>query len=235
MIEYRPFKELGKADHGWLNAHFHFSFSEYHNPERMGWGALRVWNDDVIQPNAGFPPHPHANMEIITYIKEGAITHQDNQGNRGKTEAGNVQVMSAGTGIAHAEYNQESIPTRLFQIWIFPDDDQKNQKPSWGNKLFKHTTGQWNVLASGYKKDLDALPIKTQSRVVGITLNREQQSEYVFEDVSRLGYLVVAKGIIQVEAYVLQEGDAVAIHSENLLTIMGLLDNSQAILVDTIR
>ena len=86
-----------------------------------GWGNLRVWNDDTIAPSSGFPPHPHANMEIITYVREGAITHEDNQGNRGRTEAGDVQVMSAGSGIAHAEYNREAATTRIFQIWITPD------------------------------------------------------------------------------------------------------------------
>ena len=235
MIEYRPFSSLGSADHGWLNAHFHFSFADYHNIDRMGWGALRVWNDDIIQPMTGFPPHPHANMEIITFVKEGAISHQDNQGNIGKTEAGSVQVMSAGTGIAHAEYNRENIYTRLFQIWIYPDEDKKNQEPSWGNKLFNHTKGEWNVLASGFDQDKDALPIKTASRVLGVTLDQNQQVDYVFKGQDRLGYLVVAKGSLKINDHTLNEGDAVAIELETSLTLHGLFDNSQAILVDTLR
>ena len=105
MLELRPFNSLGGAHHGWLDAHHHFSFAEYHDPKRMNWGNLRVWNDDVIAPGTGFPQHPHRDMEIITYVREGAITHQDNLGNKGRTEAGDVQVMSAGTGIAHSEYN----------------------------------------------------------------------------------------------------------------------------------
>ena len=112
MIERRPFDGLGGADHGWLKAKHHFSFAGYHDPRRMGWGALRVWNDDEIAPNSGFPPHPHADMEIITYVREGAITHQDSLGNKGRTAAGDVQVMSAGTGIRHAEYNLEPEPPR---------------------------------------------------------------------------------------------------------------------------
>jgi quercetin 2,3-dioxygenase len=120
MIERRPFNQLAAADHGWLKARHHFSFGEFADPSRMGWGALRVWNDDEIASNAGFPLHPHANMEIITYVREGAITHKDSLGNEGRTEAGDVQVMSAGSGIRHAEYNLEPRPTRIFQIWIVP-------------------------------------------------------------------------------------------------------------------
>ena len=107
MIELRPFEKLGKSDHGWLNANFHFSFAEYRDPERVHWGALRVWNNDRIAPDSGFPPHPHRDMEIVTYVIKGAITHQDHLGNEGRTEAGQIQVMSAGDGIQHAEYNRE--------------------------------------------------------------------------------------------------------------------------------
>ena len=116
MIEVRKFETLGGANHGWLNAKHHFSFAEYYDPDRTQWGKLRVWNDDEIQPKSGFPPHPHNNMEIITYVREGAISHRDNLGNEGRTEAGDVQVMSAGSGIAHAEYNMEDEVTRIFQI-----------------------------------------------------------------------------------------------------------------------
>ena len=105
MIELRPFDSLGGENHGWLDAKHHFSFANYHDPGRMNWGALRVWNDDTIQPQTGFPTHPHRNMEIITYVRKGAITHKDNLGNIGRTEAGDVQVMSAGSGVAHSEYN----------------------------------------------------------------------------------------------------------------------------------
>src|SRR5271170_7623450 len=112
MIERRSFDGLGGGDHGWLKTKHHFSFADYRDAGRDHWGALRVWNDDEIAPESGFPPHPHANMEIVTYVREGAITHQDNLGNQGRTEAGDVQVMSAGTGISHAEYNLEAKPTK---------------------------------------------------------------------------------------------------------------------------
>src|SRR5262249_5239399 len=115
VIERRPFAKLGQERLDWLDTHYHFSFAHYHDPKRMNWGARRVWNDDETAPGAGFPPPPHADMEIITYVRQGAVTHEDSLGNKGRTEAGDVQVMSAGSGIRHAEYNREDEPTRLFQ------------------------------------------------------------------------------------------------------------------------
>ena len=120
MIDVRPFGTLGGANHGWLNARHHFSFAGYHDPARMNWGELRVWNDDEIAAGTGFDPHPHRDMEIITYVREGAITHRDSMGNEGRTEAGDVQIMCAGTGVVHSEYNLEPETTTLFQIWIIP-------------------------------------------------------------------------------------------------------------------
>jgi redox-sensitive bicupin YhaK (pirin superfamily) len=130
MIDIRKFSSLGHADHGWLDARHHFSFADYHDPGRMGWGAIRVWNDDAIAARSGFPPHPHRDMEIITYVRTGAITHQDSMGNKGRTMAGDVQVMSAGTGVRHAEYNLEDEATTLFQIWV--TTDTPGAAPSWG-------------------------------------------------------------------------------------------------------
>ena len=121
MITVIPFNDLGRFENDWLDAHYHFSFAEYRDPERMGLGPLRVWNDDTIRPRSGFPPHSHRDMEIITYVRTGAISHTDNLGNRGVTRAGDVQVMSAGTGIEHAEMNEEDEATTLFQIWIKTD------------------------------------------------------------------------------------------------------------------
>ena len=177
MIELRPFSSLGGANHGWLNARHHFSFANYHDAARMNWGALRVWNDDIIQAGTGFPPHPHADMEIITYVREGAITHEDNLGNKGRTVAGDVQVMSAGTGIRHSEYNLESQDTKIFQIWIFPN--RQGELPSWGTKPFPkgERSGQFVVLASGMDADADALPIRTNARVLGATLKAGESTE----------------------------------------------------------
>src|SRR6476646_10310026 len=155
MIEVRSFKGLGGADHGWLKAKHHFSFGGYYDPERMGWGSIRVWNDDEIAPHTGFPPHPHANMEIITYVRDGAITHEDSLGNKGRTEAGDVQVMSAGTGIRHAEYNHERGPTRIFQIWIVPD--RRGGPPGWDTRPFPQSdrSGRLIALASGDGADTE--------------------------------------------------------------------------------
>ena len=132
MIERRPFNGLGGADLGWLKTRHHFSFADYSDGDRMHWGSLRVWNDDEIESNTGFPPHPHASMEIITYVREGAITHRDSMGNEGRTEAGDVQVMSAGTGIRHAEHNLEPAVTKIFQIWIVPT--KTGGQPAWARQ-----------------------------------------------------------------------------------------------------
>ena len=150
MIDIRPFEGLAHRDHGWLDTRFHFSFADYHDPERMGWGRIRVWNDDKIAPKSGFPPHPHRDMEIITFVRTGAITHKDSLGNTGKTGAGDVQVMSAGTGVTHAEYNLEDEDTSLFQIWILPD--RAGEAPDWGQREFPRgdRSGKFEVLASGY-------------------------------------------------------------------------------------
>jgi len=153
MIDPRPFSSLGTFENDWLNAHYHFSFSDYRDPAHVQHGALRVWNDDTIKAKSGFPPHSHANMEIITYVRTGAITHQDSMGNKGRTEAGDVQVMSAGSGVTHAEYNLEDEDTTLFQIWILPK--QAGGAPFWKAARFPKTPGL-KPLASGYEADQSA-------------------------------------------------------------------------------
>ena len=231
MIERRPFNSLGGANHGWLDAKHHFSFASYHDPARMGWGALRVWNDDTIAANTGFPPHPHSDMEIITYVRDGAITHQDNLGNKGRTEAGDVQVMSAGTGIQHAEYNLEPDTTRIFQIWIIPD--ARGGAPTWGSKPFPkgERSGRFVTLASGIAGDEDALPIRAQARVLGLTLAAGESAEYSF-DGTRFGYLVPAKGAIEVNGNRLEARDGAAIRNEGAITVKALED-AEVVLVDS--
>ena len=230
MIELRPFASLGGANHGWLNAKHHFSFANYYDPARMGWGALRVWNDDEIQPNTGFPPHPHADMEIITYVRQGAITHKDSMGNHGRTEAGDVQVMSAGSGIRHSEYNLEPEATRIFQIWIQPT--QKGGTPAWGAKPFPKgdRSGRFVTLASGVPGDEDALPIRTDARVLGATLKAGESVEYKF-DAKRHGYLVPATGAVNVGGLRVNARDGVAISGVAAVTITAL-DDSEIVLVD---
>ena len=154
MITIFPFNKLGTHDYGWLNAHYHFSFANYHNPEKKGFPPLIVWNDDCIQPDTGFPMHSHKDMEIITYIRQGAITHEDSMGNKGVTRAGEIQIMSAGIGITHSEYNYENEETLLFQIWIQPD--RINLQPRWENVdiNFNNKMGI-NILASGQKGNME--------------------------------------------------------------------------------
>lgn len=230
MIDLRPFNSLGGADHGWLKAKHHFSFAEYYDPKRMNWGNLRVWNDDAIAPETGFPPHPHRDMEIITYVRQGAITHEDNLGNKGRTEAGDVQVMSAGTGIAHSEYNLEEDTTKIFQIWIIPTE--RGGQPSWGTKPFPkgERSGQFLTLASGYAEDTDALPIRTNARVVGATLKAGESAEYRL-GTDRRAYLVPAVGAVEIAGQRVNARDGAAISELETVTITALED-SEIVLVD---
>lgn len=230
MIEVRPFNSLGAADHGWLNAHHHFSFADYYDPRRMNHGRLRVWNDDEIAANTGFPAHPHANMEIITYVREGAITHQDSLGNKGRTEAGDVQVMSAGSGIRHAEYNLEPGKTTLFQIWIEPD--QHGGEPCWGAKPFPkdNRSGRFVTLASGFKDDADALPIRAAARVAATTLKAGESATYT-SGPARHVYLVPATGAVEVNGVRASARDGVAIENEAELTVTAIED-TEIVLVD---
>jgi hypothetical protein len=230
MIDVRPFGTLGHADHGWLNARHHFSFASYHEPERMGWGAIRVWNDDEIAARSGFPPHPHADMEIITYVRQGAITHQDSMGNQGRTEAGDVQVMSAGTGVRHAEYNLEGETTTLFQIWV--QTDKPGAKPSWGAKKFpKHVNeGAFVTLASGFAEEGEALAINAAARVMGATL-KAGETAVLDLDPARHTYLVPVNGAVEVNGVRAEARDGVAVTGEARIEIRAVAD-TEVVLVD---
>lgn len=231
MIEKRPFAALGGADHGWLKTRHHFSFADYHDPARMRWGRLRVWNDDEIAAGAGFPLHPHADMEIVTYVREGAISHQDSLGNKGRTAAGDVQVMSAGSGIRHAEYNLEPGTARIFQIWIEPTE--RGGPPAWGTRPFPKAdrSGRLVALASGFAADSGALPIRTDARVLGATLKRGERL-VVPLDPRRHVYLVPAAGSIELAGGgELRARDAAAITGEDELAIVAA-DDSEIVIVD---
>ncbi len=232
MIERRPFEQLGGADHGWLKARHHFSFANYYDPKRMSWGDLRVWNDDEIAPGTGFPAHPHSDMEIITYVRDGAITHQDSMGNKGRTEAGDVQVMSAGSGVRHSEYNLEDSTTRLFQIWIEPATT--GGAPSWGAKPFPKSdrSGRFVVLASGYANDNEALPIRAEARVMGATIKAGERVTLDL-DPSRHVYLVSASGSVEVDGVRLDARDGAAITALSKVEIVGL-EEAEVVLVDAV-
>ena len=230
MIELRPYAQLGSAHHGWLETRHHFSFADYHDPTRMHWGCLRVWNDDVIAPQSGFPGHPHRNMEIITYVRSGAITHQDHLGNKGRTVAGDVQVMSAGTGIAHSEYNLEDEEARIFQIWIMPNE--QGLPPSWRTRPFPRDerSGSFVTLASGFSDDVEALPIRADARVVVATLEAGQRAEYPMAP-GRKVYLVPASGQVSINGVTANARDGVAIQDETLLQVTAAVD-SEIVMVD---
>ena len=190
----------------------------------MGHGVLRVWNDDTIQPASGFDPHPHRDMEIITYVREGAITHIDKLGNRGRTEAGDVQVMHAGTGIVQAEYNHVPDVTHIFQIWIEPDC--VGHKPGWATKAFPSTSlGEFAVLASGCPAYAVAgvLSIHQDAAILGGKLEAGERLTHPF-DANRRGYLVISNGKVEINGTEMGERDGA-------LTISSIAE-SELVLVD---
>lgn len=230
MIQVQPFTALGRFRNHWLNARYHFSFGEYHDPDRMGVGSLRVWNDDEVAPGTGFDPHPHRDMEIVTYIREGAITHRDSLGNEGRTEAGDVQVMHAGTGIVHAEYNKEQVPTRLFQIWILPGT--KGVAPGWGTRRFPgRVEGALSVLADGRSgADGSALELFADAAVLAGKLRAGQTIRQPV-GAGRVGYLVPAMGAVTVNGVAVGTRDGAAISGEDAVDITATED-AELVLVD---
>jgi quercetin 2,3-dioxygenase len=231
MIDIRPFDKLGRFRNDWLNARYHFSFSQYHDPQRIQHGALRVWNDDEIAPRTGFPPHGHESMEIITYVRKGAITHKDSLGNMGRTEAGDVQVMSAGAGIEHSEWNAEEVTTELFQLWIMPR--LRGGRPSWGARKFPKAdrSGAWALLASGTGED-GSLPINQDAKVIGATLKSGETLTYDIP-AGRFGYLVVADGKAKLNSSLLSARDGAAITGPERI-VLEAAEAAEIVLVDTV-
>lgn len=230
MIELRPFSSLGHARFDWLDTRHHFSFADYHDPARMGWGRLRVWNDDVIRAGTGFPLHGHRDMEIITYVRRGAITHEDSLGNRGRTEAGDVQVMSAGSGIRHAEFNREDEDTELFQIWI--ETARNGVEPTWASREFPHEAraGRLVPLASGRSGDAGALPIHQDAAVLGATLAAGETITHRLG--GRHGYLVPARGTVIVNGLRVEARSGAAIRDEDAVAIEAP-EEAEVVLVET--
>jgi hypothetical protein len=198
----------------------------------MGVGGLRVWNDDEVAPKQGFDPHPHRDMEIITYVREGAITHRDSLGNEGRTEAGDVQVMHAGTGITHSEYNLESTPTRLFQIWILPG--RRGVEPGWGMRRFPKTPGDGlSTLADGrVSADGSALPLNADAAVLAGVVRRGETVRHLLGQ-GRAAYLVPATGAVTLNGVALGTRGGAAITEENELTIVATED-AELVLVDVL-
>jgi redox-sensitive bicupin YhaK (pirin superfamily) len=229
MIDVRSFSQLGAFRNEWLDTRYHFSFSGYHDLQRMGLGPLRVWNDDQVAAGRGFDPHPHRDMEIITYVRSGAISHRDSLGNVGRTQAGDVQVMHAGTGIVHAEYNDNAEPVSLFQIWIVPD--RRGAEPSWGTRAFPRQGGL-AVLASGRSQDAGtgALRLNADAAVVAGTLQKGETVRRA-RDVGRAIYLVPASGSLTINSKLVNTRDGAAITDEGELVIVAN-DEAELVLVD---
>jgi redox-sensitive bicupin YhaK (pirin superfamily) len=219
VINVIPFQSLGLAKHGWLTARHHFSFARYYDPSRQGYPPLLVWNDDEIKAGTGFAMHPHDNMEIITYVRQGAITHRDNMGNEGRTEAGDVQVMSAGTGVYHSEHNEESVNTVLFQIWIHTA--QRDVPPRWEARSFpKKTSNTLIPLVSGREihKDQNPLFIYQDAAIFAGVINSGHSFTQKIEP-GRHAYMVVSEGIVEINGHKINERDGVYIKDEHELTI----------------
>jgi len=235
MLDIQRYADLGTMKIDWLDAHYHFSFANYHNPARMGLGPLRVINDDIVAAGGGFAPHPHRDMEIVTYVRQGAITHEDSLGNRGKTAAGDIQVMSAGSGITHSEWNEEAEPTRLYQIWIQPRS--KGTQPRWEARQFPKEEGALHLLATGQQaapaggngaSGGGALWIDSDAAIWGGTLRAGQEWS---QKLAGAGYLLVSTGEVQVGGETLRAGDGVAITALSELRITAN-QASELVLID---
>ena len=231
MIERRPFDELPSEDLGWLKVRHHFSAAQ-HDPSRNGWGCMRLWNDEEIAPNTGFTLQVHANIEIVTYVREGTVTHRDSLGNEGRIDAGNVQLVSAGTGIRHAEYNLEERPARIFQIWLTPTSP--GGSPAWGVQpcLIAERSGCFMAIASGCDSDHDALPIRACARVLNAHLEVGESIEYELHEPQR-AYLVLSSGTVDVDGVRVHARDGAAIKDVDIVTITAI-ENADVFMVDVL-
>jgi redox-sensitive bicupin YhaK (pirin superfamily) len=204
--------------HGWLDSHFHFSFAEYYNPENINFGALRVWNDDIVLPGTGFDTHPHQNMEIISYVIEGALSHADSMGNEQTLQRGQVQYMSAGTGVTHSEYNHGNVPLRFFQIWIFADKD--GHPPNYGDYSFvwEDRIDKWLPLAANVDNPNSPAPIKIHQDInayaTALSTGKSLPCEVA---AGRQAYLVVAEGKARVDGIGLHARDAIEIVEQDVV------------------
>lgn len=230
MLVHRRWESLGRADLGWLTAKHHFAVSAEDDPTHEALGPLIVWNDDQIAVGSGFPMHGHRDMEIITYVRQGVLGHRDTLGSEGTLHAGDVQVMSAGTGIRHMEFNKGDVPLKIYQIWLVPR--VFGGEPRWDTKPFPKgdRSGRFVVLASGFDTDEGALPIHANARLFGATL---KSGERIYQELSPSGqaYLVVASGRIEVNGESMGPLDGVAITKVPTAQVTALED-SELVMVD---
>lgn len=230
MIQIYPYEELGRHNAGWLDARYHFSFADYHNPERMRFGALRVINDDIVKVGGGFAPHPHKDMEIVTYVRRSAISHRDSLGNEGVTAAGDVQVMSAGTGIQHAEFNAGKEDINLYQIWIYPRE--RGVKPRWDMRQFpkQPVNDALPLLVSGNETDSDkgALFIHADAAIYG---GRMKAGVEITQPVTGQAYVLVSEGAVEIGSTTLKKGDGAEVTDVTALQIKAIQD-AEIVMID---
>jgi redox-sensitive bicupin YhaK (pirin superfamily) len=231
MLQVRGVDTLGGGHHDWLKARHHFAVDSQSNPAHARLGNLVVWNDDEIAPHSGFPRHGHRDMEIVTYVREGILQHEDSSGGWREIHAGNVQAITAGRGIWHSECNDTDAPLRIFQIWLLPR--RLGLEPHWAVRPFAdmQRAGRFVPLASGYPEDQDALRIEADARVVGATVEARQRIAYPLPS-NRYGYLVAARGRVIVNDQQLGERDGIAIAGEPGIAITAI-EPAEILLVDT--
>jgi redox-sensitive bicupin YhaK (pirin superfamily) len=230
MLVHRRWESLGRADLGWLTAKHHFAVSADDDPSHRALGPLIVWNDDEIAVGSGFPMHGHRDMEIITYVRQGVVGHRDTLGSEGTIQAGDIQVMSAGAGIRHTEFNKGDVPLKLYQIWLVPR--VSGGEPRWDTKSFPKgdRAGRFVVLASGFDADKEALPIRANARLLGASLKAGNSIEQELGS-ARQAYLVVAAGRIEVNGEPMGSLDGVAITGVETVRI-NALEDSELVMVD---
>ncbi len=231
MITIRRSQERGGADHGWLNTRHTFSFDSYYDPRHMNFRALRVINEDVVQPGAGFPTHPHRDMEIITYVLEGALQHKDSLGNGSVIRPGDGQRMSAGSGILHSEFNaSKTEPVHLLQIWIMPES--KSIEPGYEQKAFPEAEKRGRLrLIAGHHGQNGAVTVHQDVSLYVALLDKQQQVEHSLAP-GRHAWLQVARGAVELNGTRLEQGDGAAVSDEQKLAIAGAQDGSEILLFD---
>ena len=231
MITVRRSQERGGADHGWLNTRHTFSFDTYYDPRHMHFRALRVINEDVVQPGQGFPTHPHSDMEIITYVLEGALEHKDSLGNGSIIRPGDGQRMSAGAGILHSEFDaSKTEPVHLLQIWIMPES--KGIEPGYEQKAFPEAEkrGRLKLIAARGGQN-GAVSVHQDVSLYVALLDNKQKVEHTLAP-GRHAWLQVAKGSVELNGKRLEQGDGAAVSDEQKLALAGAQDGSEILLFD---
>ncbi|MBU3142911.1 pirin family protein [Clostridium sp. CF012] len=214
MLRKLESEKMGGSDLGWLKSKFHFSFAQYYNPNNMGFGVLRVINDDLVNPHTGFDTHPHRDMEIISYVIEGELTHGDNMGNIGTLKRGDVQYMSAGTGVYHSEHNLGEKTARFFQIWILPD--KSGHKPNYGEYKFEwnERKNKWLNMVSSNQGDA-SIKVNQDVNIFALELDENNEMNY-WVKADRQAYLVQIEGRSNINGITLNQRDAMEIIEEDI-------------------